>query len=271
MPLPPSAGAISMEQIRAEFGGTGAVSLSQFYRNGGLVSDDVFCHNNTIPASGPISFANFHGTTNGNTYAYYGAGGYNHIPPVNSIRSQASVGAGGGGGCWRVYARSARGINNVISCAGGGGGGYSFATLYFNKNAGDFINLSIGGGAGGAGARSNDVGTTTSGGGGGTTASARNSSNVVLGSITANGGGGASCNAGSGTGHAYAGGGGWGNIASGGGGGAAWNGLIYGRRRFDVGGGGGGGGFGGGGGAANVEFGGGSAGTGGAGRTTLRF
>ena len=55
-----SSGSISFSQIRSEFGASGAVSLSQFYRGGSNVESDGLVHPNTIPTSGLISFFDFY-------------------------------------------------------------------------------------------------------------------------------------------------------------------------------------------------------------------
>jgi len=53
----PGSGTITMEMIRAEFGGGYPISLSQYYRNGGLVTSN----NTNVPTSGAISLSNFYG------------------------------------------------------------------------------------------------------------------------------------------------------------------------------------------------------------------
>ena len=60
----PSSGTITIDMIRAEFGGSTPVSISQYYRGGGLVPN--VSQNNAIPTSGAISFSNFYGATNQN-------------------------------------------------------------------------------------------------------------------------------------------------------------------------------------------------------------
>lgn len=60
----PSSGTITIDQIRTEFGGSTPVSISQYYRGGGLVPDVTV--NNSVPISGTISFSNFWGASNVN-------------------------------------------------------------------------------------------------------------------------------------------------------------------------------------------------------------
>ena len=60
MALPNTGNPISFSQIRAEFGVSGTVSLSQFYRGGANVESDGLIHPNTIPTSGLIRFFDFY-------------------------------------------------------------------------------------------------------------------------------------------------------------------------------------------------------------------
>ena len=53
-------GPISFSQIRNEFGVSGTVSLSQFYKDGANVESDGLIHPNTIPTSGLIRFFDFY-------------------------------------------------------------------------------------------------------------------------------------------------------------------------------------------------------------------
>ena len=57
----PSSGALSLQSIQGEFGGSNPISLNEYYRNGGLVPD----HANTasIPTSGVIDVQDFYGTS----------------------------------------------------------------------------------------------------------------------------------------------------------------------------------------------------------------
>jgi hypothetical protein len=57
----PNSGPISLEDIRAEFGGTGAIDLFDYYRGGANVLDHI--DNQSIPTSGPISLFDFRGTS----------------------------------------------------------------------------------------------------------------------------------------------------------------------------------------------------------------
>jgi hypothetical protein len=56
-----SSGVITLQDIEDEFGGTGSISLSEYYRNGSYVTSN----NTSVPTSGnPISLSNFYGATN---------------------------------------------------------------------------------------------------------------------------------------------------------------------------------------------------------------
>lgn len=55
-----SSGAISLSDIQTEFGGSNPISLSEYYRGGGLVPSSV----TAVPASGTIDMADFYGTSN---------------------------------------------------------------------------------------------------------------------------------------------------------------------------------------------------------------
>ena len=52
-----SSGAISLNDIAGEFGGSTPHSLSEYYRNGGLTT----ANNTNVPTSGAIDFADFYG------------------------------------------------------------------------------------------------------------------------------------------------------------------------------------------------------------------
>jgi len=52
-----SSGLITLQDIEDEFGGTGAINLSEYYRNGSYVTSN----NTSVPTSGAISLSNFYG------------------------------------------------------------------------------------------------------------------------------------------------------------------------------------------------------------------
>ena len=57
----PSSGAISLQSIQGEFGGSNPIGINEYYRGGGLVPN----HSNTssIPTSGTIDVQDFYGTS----------------------------------------------------------------------------------------------------------------------------------------------------------------------------------------------------------------
>lgn len=55
----PSSGAISINSLVGEFGGSSPHALSEYYRNGGLVSSG----NTNVPTSGALSLSDFYGST----------------------------------------------------------------------------------------------------------------------------------------------------------------------------------------------------------------
>lgn len=158
MPLPIT-GQISFQQIRNEFKSpTGQVSFQEMYRGGSFVSSDVFCHNNTIPASGQINASGFRNTTNGNTVVL------NQSTPIpaNAQRAQLwVVGAGGGGA--RLNNPGPQAYIDYRSAAGGGGGGY--ARWSISGLAGQVSSITVTRGAAGAGSYQ-QINTAAAGGDG---------------------------------------------------------------------------------------------------------
>ena len=76
-----SSGQIGAGNIRTEFNQTGEVSISDYYRNGGLVDADQ----TSVPLSGEISFTDFYGVdepSSGTTGPFYDS---NYIFSVEQI------------------------------------------------------------------------------------------------------------------------------------------------------------------------------------------
>ena len=69
----PSTGSFSFQTLENEFGGTGFISLSEYYRNGPYTT----ANNTNVPTSGLINMGSFRGATKGvyMTYEIIGAGG----------------------------------------------------------------------------------------------------------------------------------------------------------------------------------------------------
>jgi hypothetical protein len=62
MPIP-SSGAISLDTIQTEFGGSNPISLSEYYAGGTYVPSGTSGTNGAVPSSGQISFSQFYGTS----------------------------------------------------------------------------------------------------------------------------------------------------------------------------------------------------------------
>ncbi len=58
----PSSGAISINSLVGEYGGSAPHSMSEYYRGGGLVANHS--NNGNVPTSGTISLSNFYGQNN---------------------------------------------------------------------------------------------------------------------------------------------------------------------------------------------------------------
>ena len=74
MTLPSASNAISMSDIRTEFGTSGQLSLSDLYQASGTGATNMLVRNvdsnDAIPDSGEISFGDFHGITGNSANAY---------------------------------------------------------------------------------------------------------------------------------------------------------------------------------------------------------
>ena len=57
----PGSGVLTLADIQTEFGGTNPISLSEYYRGGGLVPDSSL--NTSVPTSGVISVSDFYGAS----------------------------------------------------------------------------------------------------------------------------------------------------------------------------------------------------------------
>lgn len=250
MPLP-SSGPISFSDIQSQFGGTNPISLSEYYRGGGFVTNTGV--NNTIPTSGAISVNNFYNTygrvpiavtisANTNNYDAYASRTLSYIPGVSDLTYTINSGVviGSANTSLNAFLISASFLstdtvtvinNGTITGAGGNGGnGANFAP-------GNTTNGFAGGGGGTALSVARAVaitnnGTVAGGGGGGGGGggsyfgrNAKSDDNIAGGG----GGGGAGAVAGSGGAGGFAAGqennyngraGGAGTLTAGGGGGS---------------------------------------------------
>lgn len=191
----PSSGPLTLAQIQTEFGGTNPISLSEYYRNGGLVTSN----NTNVPTSGAISLSNFYGAvrefsftissnqTDANLRTLAVNAGWDQSAPlvatiasgvvitssstgipaltisgsfpagVRLTNSGTIIGRGGTGG---LYARID--LDRPAGPGGAGGTGLSVSSTVSINNAGV-----IGGGGGGGGGGPDQFGSNSGSGGGG--------------------------------------------------------------------------------------------------------
>lgn len=196
MPLQNTGTPISFSQIKNEYGGQGAVKLSDYYRKLGLVPDTPTCGKNTgVPTSSTIKFSNFYNTSKTTIVTYEIIGG----------------GGGGGWGQGDGYASSSAAsgtsskIENISTGAtiktstGGTGGRNAFAenpgllgdgkTSYYgaggsfngyNSNGSSAPSSSYGAGGGGAGGDGSSTYDSSGGGGEGGFAATRETGTATV-------------------------------------------------------------------------------------------
>jgi hypothetical protein len=115
----PATGSVSLQNIEDEFGGTGEISLSEYYR-GNTYESAVSGNNTAVPQSGSIKFSQFRGSELKRyiQYKVLGAGGGGGGGFEDRGYDVGTFGAGGGSSTL-----SATGFTTVT--AGGGVGGQS--------------------------------------------------------------------------------------------------------------------------------------------------
>ena len=59
----PTSGALTLDNIQTEFGGTNPIGLNEYYAGGGLVPAGTSGTYGAVPSSGALSVQNFYGTT----------------------------------------------------------------------------------------------------------------------------------------------------------------------------------------------------------------
>ena len=130
-----STGSVSLQDVEDEFGGTGTISLSEYYRSNtyGTVSGN----NTGVPQSGQIKLSHFRGTEKKRYVTYYlcgagGGGGY-------------GVDDGGGSGSAADGGNSTITLNGTTYTANGGdGGGNGAVSRLSGDQAGHNANISDG-------------------------------------------------------------------------------------------------------------------------------
>ena len=171
-----SSGAISLNNIAAEFGGSTPHSLSEYYRNGSFVTSN----NTNVPTSGTIDFADFYGAvkqitvtissnaTNQSVQTLFGSNFTVNVPKVLIINSGVEIGAtstnnsaltvpSGMSGTLSIQnAGTISGAGGAGGSSGGGNGGDGETALFVGSNGVTVTNTgTIRGGGGGGGGGSN--------------------------------------------------------------------------------------------------------------------
>lgn len=199
MALPPS-GPLSLSQIQGEFGGSNPISLSEYYRGGGFVTNN----NTSVPTSGTISISNFYGTVrrifipitiSSSTYNFdvYNNRGGSYVAGISDVQVTVNGGARVGSTSTGTYAMlvtnafasgdtvtiinngviqgmGGQGADSVLGAVDGGPGSPGGLGLYVNFPTTIQNNSIIAGGGGGGGAGGggqDDKGPARWGGGGG--------------------------------------------------------------------------------------------------------
>ncbi len=143
----PESGPISLTDIQDEFGGSGTVSLSEYYKGGAYVLNTDYAPN--VPTSGPISLSDFYGSfrTTLTTQTFSTVGDNIFVVPPTVVGNLIVTMTGGGGG----------GGGSDSQSGAPGYGGRTVTNSQIPVAPGDIINCFVGGGGGPGG----------SGGGGG--------------------------------------------------------------------------------------------------------
>lgn len=169
----PSTGAISLNDIQTEFGGSAPTSINEYYAGGSLVYSGSQGINGAIPSSGQISFSQFRGTIKAGQQAYTSGGTYTWVAPTGVYNvSVVAVGASAGGGS--VTASGGGGLGylnnysvtpgNSYSVVVGQGGAPPYPTFYTLSS--QFVNSTTVRGGGGGECSRNSPGTYVGTGGG---------------------------------------------------------------------------------------------------------
>ena len=148
-----SSGPLSFSEIQSELGGSNPISLSEYYKNGSIINNDI--HDpNTIPNSGnPITVNDFYSCArrqfarwsggnatndsgNFRTHVFNNSGSFNRTQaPIGTNRDELHyivIGGGGGGG----------------TITGGGGGAGDFMSGHIHTGNRSSYYMRIGGGGG---------------------------------------------------------------------------------------------------------------------------
>jgi len=120
MPIP-SSGAVSLNAIQTEFGGSPPTSINEYYAGGANVPAGTVGNPGPIPSSGQISFSQFYGSAKATRgcSTYTTSGTYTWTAPNSGVTSVSIVAIGGGAAGSTFFEN-----NSVLSRAPGGGLGY---------------------------------------------------------------------------------------------------------------------------------------------------
>jgi hypothetical protein len=127
----PGSGALSLNDIQTEFGGSNPILITEYYRGGGLVPD--IAANSSVPTSGQISLSNFYNATNADyipaafDITTTSASGET---PVSADSNQISI-TGINTSITLNFGTS----NAAITHSGPGGSGFANVTVYVNGTA----------------------------------------------------------------------------------------------------------------------------------------
>lgn len=160
MSLPTYPSVLTLEQIQAEFGGSAATSLNEYYAGGAYVPSGAmglpYGNSTAIPTGGLISIANFSGATKTYPAQFFSPGTYYVTVPASTNVVAAYLRGGSGGGGGGGGAGEWNWSSGVAGGGGGGGGGGQQISGAWNVTPGSTITIIVGGGgAGGAGASGN--------------------------------------------------------------------------------------------------------------------
>ena len=218
-----SSGAISLNDLQNEFGGSNPIGINEYYAGAGIVyAGTINGSGEAIPSSGQVSFTKFYGSQ--------------QVPSSMPVR--VLIVGGGGGGVRRS------GGDNAAENGGAGAGGYVDATFNLPKGSysftigsgtymgtgGDTIAFGYTAYGGGYGGPSDSGGGGNGGSGGGAAERTGAYGSAIQPSSTSGNYGGQPGYGNNGSGGPHGGGGGAGSAANGGygGSGRTWiNGLTY--------------------------------------------
>jgi hypothetical protein len=196
----PASGPLSLAQIQGEFGGSNPISMSEYYRGGGFVTNN----NTSVPTSGTIAVSNFYGTVrrifipitiSSSTYNFdvYANRGGSYVAGISDLQVTVNGGVRVGSTSTGAYAMlvtssfaagdtvtivnngviqgmGGNGADSVLGAVDGGPGFGAGPALYINRPTTIQNNSIIAGGGGGGGAGGggqDDKGPARWGGGGG--------------------------------------------------------------------------------------------------------